>query len=451
MEFPHKKALLPAIVLFYGLSTNTLADTKQLDILQNVKQPWIASTLKLQREIDVDAPLNEATFIGTHNSYNSKSYATPLRYIDPNQLLSISEQLDMGIRSIELDAHWTTTSSLSKDILLCHAQDNHIGCSLFDRNITEGLQEIRDWLKANPNEIILLYIERHLDGHEPKLASLLKEYLGEFIYKASFVRKSGADTKNCVALPSTSLTKANILKAGKQLIIVTKTCSGASSQYKEQDTPNESWNDYVFAGIGDIPTLPYTFIDSTITNFTAYPDCSKSNLFYPDINHTSMWRIYEDRTNLSSVIHKEKQLLDDDMRELMRCGINWPTVDMLSAADSRLTAAIWSWARAFPQDDQGQCAISKINEGIKNTSCDKIMAGFACKEEKTHQIKALSIAGTWTNGETNCKLFAGKTWHFATPINGAQMTALNESMNGLSLQEVWLNYAADKKGHWVAK
>src|SRR3990167_11298028 len=85
---------------------------------------WIEKALKLQREIDLNAPLNEATFIGTHNSYNSKFYANPVRYIDPNQLLSITDQLETGIRSLEFDVHWTTNKNLLKDLLLCHAGSN---------------------------------------------------------------------------------------------------------------------------------------------------------------------------------------------------------------------------------------------------------------------------------------------------------------------------------------
>jgi hypothetical protein len=93
------------------------------------KEKWVQEALKLQREIDLYAPLNEATFIGTHNSYNSKSYALRiLRYIDPNQLLSINDQLNAGVRSLEFDVHWTRNEYLSKDMLLCHAPASHIGC-----------------------------------------------------------------------------------------------------------------------------------------------------------------------------------------------------------------------------------------------------------------------------------------------------------------------------------
>lgn len=406
--------------------------------------PWIEKALKLQREIDLHAPFNETTFIGTHNSYNSKFYADPFRYVDPNQVLSITDQLELGIRSIEFDVHWTTNKDLIKDLLLCHGNTHHLGCSLFDRKVEEGLIELRDWLSANPHEIVLLYIDRYLDRHEPRLASLLDRYLGNFLYPPRLLRKP-LDEKSCIAIPS-HLTKADILKAGKQLIIVAKNCDGRYPHYEEQDKFKYSWNDYVFAGMGDIPTKPYTFIDANISYFTPYPDCGREKIVYPDMNHTSLWRIYETRTLNGGP--DQKKLDKDAMRELMRCGINWPAMDKLEKGDERLIATIWSWAPSYPKEGQGRCAIYKKDEGFKNTSCDQTKAGFACLDSRSREIKAISMIGAWSSGESTCQMLAGKNWHFAVPVNGHQLDQLKISMNTALLQEVWLNYAVDKQDKW---
>ncbi|TAK76918.1 MAG: hypothetical protein EPO11_03400 [Gammaproteobacteria bacterium] len=402
-------------------------------MMSNSLASWTSDALKLQREIDLNAPFNETTFIATHNSYNSASYATPRRsYVDPNQLLSVYDQLNAGVRSIEYDAHWTMSEDEQhKDIMLCHGTDKNLGCSPFDRPIAEGLQELRDWLHANPNEIVLLYIERHLDGHESQLASELDTYLGDYIYKPN--------TTTCTAIPS-SLTKAAVLRAGKQLLIVTKGC--------EADAP--SWNQVVFAGIGEIASDPYSFIDANITDFTSYPDCGKSNIFYRDPDHTSLWRIYEDRTKLSNAVHTEKKLTDSEMQELMRCGINWPSMDMLSADDSRLTAAVWSWAMNYPQEGHGQCALYQAGEGMQNTSCNQTAVGYACQEENSHVLQAITAVGTWQQGEAFCQALAGKSWHFAVPVNGYQMGVLKDAMASMALSTVWLNYREDNTGKWTA-
>ena len=323
MLFRRQNIILPFVLLSCGLSAHAWANTSQM----TAKDAWTNKVLQLQREIDLNTPLREATFLGTHNSYNSKSYQTPVRYIDPNQNLSLYDQLTAGVRSIELDAHWTLTSHFQKDILLCHAKENHIGCGVFDRAFTEGLQEVHDWLKANPNEVVLMYIERHLDGHEPRLAAELDKYFGESLYRPTQVRSNGEDPKSCVSLPTT-ITKAEILKSGKQIMVVVAGCDGTDPKYAEKDKFPQIWNDTVFAGIGHAPDRPYKWVEEMIGDFTHYPDCGKST--NQDTDHTSLWRFYEDRTMLTDIIHPQKKLLAEDMKELVTCGVNWPTMDMLT-------------------------------------------------------------------------------------------------------------------------
>lgn len=429
--------------LLAGLSMNIFAGSDSNSI-SSFKQSWLAKALELQREIDINAPLSEATFIGTHNSYNSKSYQIPfVRYIDPNQVLSVYDQLEMGIRSIEFDAHWTFNSYFTKEILLCHGQASQLGCSLFDRKFTEGLQEIRDWLSAHPHELVLIYIETFLEGHEDRLAEELDEYLGDFIYKPKQVKKQGP-SRGCIALPG-FITKAEILKANKQLIVVTKQCN-LNPHVKDL---RQHFNDLVFTGIGDISSKPFSFIDAGIDDFIGLPECGKSTIFAADKSHTSLWRIFEDRTFLSNIEHKHKKLLSKDMQELNHCGINWPAMDMLSTSDERLNATIWSWSPNYPQENSGQCAIYKKGVGMQNVSCMQIAAGYACQEEKTHNIDAIALKGVWSDGETMCQQYAGKNWHFFVPVNGNQMNLLKNNMKTNFMLGIWLNYV-NINGRWIA-
>jgi hypothetical protein len=417
------------------------------------KQSWTYRALALQRDIDVNAPLNQATFIGTHNSENAISYQIPfIRYVDPNQILSIYDQLEVGVRSVEYDVHWYLGAHFKKDILLCHALANHLGCSSFDRPVTEGLAELRDWLKSNPGEVVLLYFDRStaLDGHEPRLTNYLQEYLGDFIYKPTVVRDATDHTSSCVSLPGT-ISKADVLKAGKQLLLITKKCDGTNPSYEEQDVYKLNWNDYVFAGMGNVPNNQFNFIDSTIgSDFTAYPDCSKSTVFADDPAHTTMWRIFEDRTILSNILEKNRLLLADDMKTMVNCGINWQTMDMLSVGDDRLTAAIWSWAPNFPAVGKGDCAVYKNGGGIENSDCKKPADGFVCQHATTHEFKAVATAAEWQDGEKVCQATAGVLWHFAMPINGNQMFLLKQMVGNAGLSEVWLNYRANVTGRWEA-
>ena len=401
--------------------------------IEKFKHSWLGKTLQWQREIDLDVPLNQATFIGTHNSYNAKAYQIPfVRYIDPNQIYSLYDQLEMGARSLELDAHWTL-SAKGKDILLCHGQDNHLGCSVFDKTFVSGLQELQDWLIKNPNEVVLLYIERHIDGHEPRLTAELDQYLGRFIYKPIHT----GDVKSCVSLPSETLTKADILKSGKQVLIVTKGCEDSSGQ--EQDQFKLKWNDYVFAGIGHMPNVSYTFLDSTYDkDVTKFPDCSHSTVFVADQKHTSLWRLYDDLTVLSSFEKPTHKITADEMRDMVQCNINWQAMDMMDLDDARLAAAIWSWAPGYPKNSNNHCVIYKKDAGIEDVPCLSIVTAYACKNKKSQDWKVSITTGKVQDGESICQETVGESWDFATPVNGAEMYSIKRVMNDEHLEEVAL-------------
>ncbi len=408
---------------------------------------WVDDTLKLQREIDLNAPLNEATFIGTHNSYNSKAYEIPfVRYVDPNHTLSIYDQLDAGVRSVELDAHWTLATHFKKEILLCHGQPNHTGCSAFDRPIEEGLVEIRDWLQKHPGEIVLLYIERHLDGHEPRMAALLEKYLGNYLFQPKAVRHSTTDARACVTLPAW-LTKADILRAGKQLLLIVKHCDGSNPAYEEQKEFPFIWNDYAFSGSGEMQPQAYTFVDADMS-LISYPGCGKFDLYKNDPLHTSLWRIIEDRTLLSSVVHPSKKIEIPEMRDLIRCGINWPSMDMLEQNDPRFTGAIWSFAEHYPQAGAGHCAMYQPQTGMINTECAKNAERFSCQNDITRAFDLAKHGGDFSQGELACQEL-GAEWHFKTPVNGGQMNTVSELVKAFNLNSVWLNYREDN-GKWIA-
>ena len=439
-----QKSLLP-ILLACSAHTSALANSD----IDKFKQSWTAKGMQLQRTIDINTPLNQATFVGTHNSYNAKAYQIPfVRYVDPNQWLSLYDQLEMGVRSIEMDAHWTYKKNFSQDILLCHGLSSHLGCGPFDREFEDGLKEVRDWLKANPNEVIILYIERHLDGHEPRLAAELENYLGPYLYHPSTLRPATSNPTSCVSLPGT-LTKADVLKAGKQILVVAKGCDGDNPKYAETDKFKQIWNNDVFAGMGNIPHEEFSFIDSTVGDFTSFPDCGRQKIFFNDTNHTTPWRIFEDLTILSNIESAPNKVTVDKMHELMHCGINLPTMDLLTANDDRLAATIWSWSPNYPQADKGQCAFYQGGASIENAACEQVMAGFACRDEHTGDIKAIKQPGTWKDGENFCQSFAGKTWHFSMPVNGLQMSYLKNGASVAGIANVWLNYSVDKQGNWT--
>src|ERR687883_279318 len=86
------RLLLPLLLLL------TLAAPASAD-------PWVDRALDTQYELGSALPLRNAPWIGTHNSFNSSSEPPTLSGLDNNQVLSLPDQLDIGVRSLELDAH----------------------------------------------------------------------------------------------------------------------------------------------------------------------------------------------------------------------------------------------------------------------------------------------------------------------------------------------------------
>ncbi len=405
---------------------------------------WVEKVLPLQENIDLNVPLKDATFFGTHNSYNALAYANPVRYIAPNQLLSITDQLNEGARLIELDLHWYQSWTDFKDhILLCHATTvgklQHFGCSHFDRRFREGLQEIRDWLNQpqNKNQVLIVYLEQHIDGHYSEAYNELNEYLGDKIYTPTMAETLENKLHHVIPLyqlPTTILTKNDVLQAGKNIIVVTK---------------------------GSFPTTPPLVfsssegnledpLDAKIDDFRPYPDCGTSTTFKGDKNHLSMWRFFGDQAWFDALADgKAYPVSVKDLQQEMHCPINEPNVDMLAPRDARLLAYIWSWAQSYPLGD-GQCSVfDPTKHGIVNVACHVYgkKDGLACFDNANQQWQVMpGVYSTFAAANSVCKKL-GLDYHFAMPVNGSQMYQLSLKANGFD--RIWLNYINNGQA-WVA-
>ncbi|KAL8915406.1 MAG: hypothetical protein Q9172_006896 [Xanthocarpia lactea] len=89
-------------------------------------------------------PYSNVTFIGAHNSAFIGSSPAD------NQAISITAQLDSGIRFLQSQTHTNSFETLS----LCHTS-----CFLNDAGpLTTFLTTIKTWLDANPNEVLTLLL-----------------------------------------------------------------------------------------------------------------------------------------------------------------------------------------------------------------------------------------------------------------------------------------------------
>ncbi|MDA8904551.1 phosphatidylinositol-specific phospholipase C domain-containing protein [Flavobacteriaceae bacterium] len=109
---------------------------------------------------------NEVAYLTTHNAFNSKQD----RYFFPNQKTNITEQLNNGVRGLMIDVYDDNES-----IVVYHAYK-----FLGSQPLSVYLNDIKDFLDNNPNEILTIILETYTSSNaiENEISKVgLLEYL----------------------------------------------------------------------------------------------------------------------------------------------------------------------------------------------------------------------------------------------------------------------------------
>lgn len=397
--FQHKKILLALL----GLSLQTMS---WADGISDFNNSWAGKALTMQRQLDMASPLKDNNILGTHNSYNSSVYTTAVSYLDPQQNYSIGDQLRMGARFVELDAHWTAHThgwpwEWGNALLLCHSGIGssigslHVGCSTMDRFVKDGMQEVRSWLDQNPNEVIILYVEDHTDGHHQDLLNILNDKLAGKIYASG----------GCKDIPDT-LTKAQVRQAGKQVVF---------------------WKDSGCSSNGGIANLAYTGLGN-------------------------VGRIWEDGTAIGFINGIFNGGVDritaTDVTTAFKTGGNIVNLDHMKTNDGRLAAGVWSWDNGEPNNYGGNqdCAVQWANGRWDDTECTNSYA-YACHQLGTNNWYVTRQTGAWNGGAAACAA-VGNGYQFDVPTNGYDNEQLKTAKAGVT--NVWLNHNdIAVEGQWV--
>src|SRR3954468_21729730 len=190
---------------------------------------WAHRALSLQYALGNDLGLRDAPWVGTHNSFNSiAEMGNTVSDTDANQQLSLTDQLSIDVRSLELDMH----SWLGGQVV-CHArgaEQGHAGCSI-EKPVAPVVDEIAGWLRAHPRQVLLLYIEDNLDGSadHDAAAAAVKKSLGSLLYAppagekktpAPLLPPPPAPAGPCRDNLPLTLSRDDVLRAGHQVVIV---------------------------------------------------------------------------------------------------------------------------------------------------------------------------------------------------------------------------------------
>lgn len=134
-------------------------------------------------------PFDQVVLPGTHNSMS----AADLGWQIPNQLISMPRQLESGIRGMLIDTHYGTRApdgtvtrvpraeghANGDTMYLCHEY-----CQIGASELIPELSKVRDYLAANPREV-LLFINQ--DGITPDdyAKAVTESGLGQYVYDGS--------------------------------------------------------------------------------------------------------------------------------------------------------------------------------------------------------------------------------------------------------------------------
>ena len=326
---------------------------------------WVRAALGLQYELASDVELRNAPWVYTHNSYNSEAeMGTTLSNRDSNQSIALVDQLEEGVRSLEIDTHLFTSPEDPRvgprGPVVCHARgeaEGHAGCST-EKPLVVVLREVRGWLDRNPDQVLLLYLESHLESPEGYAAGAdsIEEALGGLVY-----RPPGRGSR-CEKLPL-DLTRDAVRAARKQVVIMGPCGEG------------NRWQGHVF---DEEPRKT----GSDNSAFRDYPDCG------PDFTRKQydeqVVRYYEDATQLSRSVNGGTDPIDVPLTARMaRCGVDLIGFDFLAKGDARLAALVWSWAPGQPAA-RGSCSVQLADGRWEARSCSE-----------RHRVACRDAAGHW--------------------------------------------------------
>ena len=353
-------------------------------------------------------------------------------HTDSNQQLSLGQQLDIDMRSLELDVHWLPSlrSGGSNAVVVCHGRgpdQQDFGCTN-ERLLTQVLPEIAGWLSApgHRRQVVLLYLEDEL-GDPAGYAETVRELDrglrrpdgSSLIYRPS---PSQVTSKVCANLPL-GISRGDVRDAGAQVVLVGNCRTGWASDVF-------GWDD-VHVESGSTP------------RYRAFPACDAT--YARSVYDPKLVRYYEDSTFVSSAIDPTSSPKDAAAQRLTparvaamtRCGVNLFGFDQLLPDDGRIEASIWSWAADKPSAADGDCAVQRADGRWTTRPC-QLRRRAACRTAKAWKLTASAVA--YSAAQTACHRIGGK---LGLPRSGYGNSLLHAITAG---REVWLDYRLPPAG-----
>eukprot|EP00051_Salpingoeca_urceolata_P034117 m.23649 g.23649 ORF g.23649 m.23649 type:complete len:1161 (+) comp7251_c0_seq1:349-3831(+) len=429
---------------------------------------WLRRALWIQGHLGYTLRFPEATEIGTHNSFNRDHIRTHITLnttivnvaveVDEsptNQQYTLTDQLTLGVRRLELDVkEIATTSSNARHcqingtdedkVRVCHAGassaaaiNSNCGptipadacealcvcnygaataCGVNPPKFAEILDEIKTWLTANPTEVISLFLETSVN--DTLLNDMLVTHLGA---ATLFLPTPGTDYSVVANWPTRdAMLPAQVVTFASQSS--TGSCSGTMVSM-----PNVLCHNQLRAG------QRYAY-DSV--NFGSDAICDDSqDVFFGYITGTTVINriVFDTDYSDDNTNGGANTITPTRMSDVTACGLS-PDLDMVDV--DHMAGALWSFKENFPASFAGTSAafIPAGETRWENVEPAALTKTCACRDNSDHLTWSLTAASTFAT----CTCPGGST--FAVPRSNKEANNLLAAQAAAGpTTEVWLN------------
>ncbi|MFN7935869.1 MAG: hypothetical protein U0R19_21240 [Bryobacteraceae bacterium] len=401
---------------------------------------WLGWAMREQTYgISLGQPINRIPWLGAHNAFSSQRQGFSGE-LYRNQVLSLTDQLNAGVRHLELDPHYYTyaVQPVEPALRLCHASNTGL-CLLTNygnRLMGFALAEIRAWLRANPSEVLVIKLdEKNVDSFVSFgysfLYSELETYLGPYAY-----RPTGTFSR----WP----TIAEIRGAGKQVVIM------QHDSTVRQSGENLVWDAHLLIQDNNWPK------NQDFDNCVSDDGVSQTNR-----GAKAWWDVAEGRSlsNSDAFDNATGLLGTGSVRKAVNCGVSIIGLDYLYALSSapvgnepnnfegRVEATIWS----FAEGDYGFNGPAYLNKSTRrwNSAPASDVRPYACARKRqsgdpndVRDWRITGVQGEWNQsyGNAMCAAEFGADFEFAHPGNGFQNRQLADLASSTA-NGVWVKYS----------
>ncbi|MDF1654084.1 MAG: phosphatidylinositol-specific phospholipase C domain-containing protein [Coxiellaceae bacterium] len=414
-------------------------------VIFNPDSTWVNKALKLQRAMSYAEPMTKHQVVGTHNSAVSKHYIDNGidRLVALNHTLSITQQLNEGVRSIELDIVWASNA-----LRICHFHtDNNPELLCYNNaKLDSLLNEINIWMKAHPDQFVFLYFDVNHPIDAEKMIGVdkqLQQIFGSRLYTEADAYKlplgpEGSQYNH--PMPANKVSIQQLLQQGKQVVV---------SAHKDfENSP------YVFMhllndhGVDD-------FVDLVKNQKLTCAQATQQ--MFQDPGHTTLWRLNGDRAWASEVAKKSDYVTVDGIYATRACRLNMFSVDELKQGDARIDAQVWSWQQGNPLTQSAQNAkpyavIDPQTKRMNNQSLLSTVPQVLCYRAGhmpqwsvvpwNNAVASDDVVGIQYSAQQACQSHGAK---FATPATSDEMSTVQSLVKTpVIVNELYSN------GQWIA-